>query len=75
MPALIPPTLTAPTPGTALVMEVGLVFSRPGIGPKGGGRHGGIPLSVGPTTTLFAVTTAPGCGCRTPIGCSGTPRS
>ncbi|UOT05690.1 hypothetical protein MPY17_08070 [Rhodococcus opacus] len=22
-------------------------------GPKGGGRHGGIPLSVGPTSTLI----------------------
>lgn len=60
MPALIrptyrytDPTLTPPTPGAALVMEVGLVFSRPGIGPKGGGRHGGIPLSIGPTTTLL----------------------
>ncbi|NHU44968.1 hypothetical protein G9373_19795 [Rhodococcus sp. A14] len=47
------PTLTPPTPGAALVMEVGLVFSRPGIDPKGGGQHGGIPLSVGPTTTRF----------------------
>ncbi|WP_241031908.1 hypothetical protein [Rhodococcus koreensis] len=60
MPALIrptyrytDPTLTPPTPGAGLVVEVGLVFSRPGVGPKGGGRHGGIPLSVGPTTTLF----------------------
>jgi hypothetical protein len=50
MPALIRPTyrytdpaLPPPTPGAALVMEVGLVFSRPGIGPEGGGRHGGIP--------------------------------
>ncbi|WP_241962101.1 DUF6884 domain-containing protein [Rhodococcus opacus] len=60
MPALIRPTyrytdpsLTPPAPGAALVMEVGLVFSRPGIGPKGGGQHGGVPLSVGPTTTLL----------------------
>ncbi|WP_241032096.1 DUF6884 domain-containing protein [Rhodococcus pseudokoreensis] len=47
------PALTPPTPGAALVLEVGLVFSRPGVGPKGGGRHGGIPLAVGPTTTLL----------------------
>ncbi|WP_249354710.1 hypothetical protein [Rhodococcus sp. USK13] len=60
MPALIrptyrytDPTLTPPAPGGALIMEVGLVFSRPGIGPKGGGQHGGVPLSVGPTTTLL----------------------
>ena len=28
-------------------------FQKSGTGPKGGGRHGGIPLSVGPTTTPF----------------------
>ncbi|MGH3801505.1 MAG: DUF6884 domain-containing protein [Pseudonocardiaceae bacterium] len=47
------PTLTPPEPGKDLVFAVGLIFSRPGIGPKGGGQYGGIPLSVGPTTTLF----------------------
>ncbi|MFV9454746.1 DUF6884 domain-containing protein [Rhodococcus sp. NM-2] len=47
------PTLAPPEPGKDLVLEVGLIFSRPGIGPKGGGQYGGIPLSVGPTTTLF----------------------
>lgn len=45
--------LTPPLPGRDLVMEVGLVFSRPGVGPKTGGRHGGIPLSVGSATTSF----------------------
>lgn len=45
--------LTPPVPGADLVMEVGLVFSRPGVGPKIGGRHGGVPLSVGATTTSF----------------------
>ncbi len=45
------PTLTAPTPGAALINDVGLVVSVPGIGPKTGGRHAGIPLAIGPVHT------------------------
>ncbi|MBM4568982.1 hypothetical protein GS489_00295 [Rhodococcus hoagii] len=45
------PTLTAPRPGRRLITEVGLVESRPGIGPKTGGQHVGIPLAVGPRNT------------------------
>ncbi|WP_241665975.1 DUF6884 domain-containing protein [Prescottella subtropica] len=45
------PTLTAPQPGRALITEVGLVESLPGIGPKTGGQHVGIPLAVGPRNT------------------------
>ncbi|PZU04735.1 MAG: hypothetical protein DI630_00455 [Gordonia sp. (in: high G+C Gram-positive bacteria)] len=44
-------TLSPPTPGRDLVMAVGLVSSRPGIGPKGGGQYVGVPLSVGSATT------------------------
>ncbi|SDD46360.1 hypothetical protein SAMN05444580_104338 [Rhodococcus tukisamuensis] len=32
-------------------MQVGLVESRPGIGPKGGGTYTGVPLAVGPKHT------------------------
>lgn len=45
------PTLTAPAPGAALINDVGLVVSVPGIGPKTGGRHAGIPLAIGPVHT------------------------
>lgn len=46
-------TLTPPTPGKDLILAVGLVLSRLGVGPKGGGGYAGIPLSVGSTTTSF----------------------
>lgn len=45
------PTMTAPTPGRALVMAVGFVISPPGIGPKGGGRWAGLPRAIGPVRT------------------------
>lgn len=45
------PTLTPPTPGKELIMAVGLVFSRPDVGPKTGGQYAGVPLSVGSSTT------------------------
>lgn len=34
-----------------MILDVGLVFSRPGVGPSTGGQYGGVPLSVGPETT------------------------
>ncbi|WP_214514939.1 DUF6884 domain-containing protein [Rhodococcus sp. WY5] len=43
--------LTAPAPGVALVKEVGLVVSVPGVGPKTGGRYMGVPVKVGPIHT------------------------
>ena len=42
-----------PTPGRALVMSSGFVSSVSGRGPKDGGRWGGVPVSIGPTTTLL----------------------
>ncbi|MGB3676067.1 MAG: DUF6884 domain-containing protein [Candidatus Nanopelagicales bacterium] len=46
-------TYAPPTPGRALVMSSGFVSSVSGRGPKDGGRWGGVPLSIGPTTTLL----------------------
>lgn len=45
------PTLTPPAPGRDLVMQVGLVESRPGVGPKTGGQYVGIPRTIGPQHT------------------------
>ena len=45
------PTLTAPAPGRDLVMQVGMVESLPGIGPKTGGGYVGIPRAIGPQHT------------------------
>lgn len=45
--------LTPPKPGKELVHTVGLVISRPGVGPKTGGRHLGVPLAIGPLHTRF----------------------
>ncbi|MEE2061566.1 DUF6884 domain-containing protein [Rhodococcus artemisiae] len=47
------PTLTAPTPGRALIEDIGLVESLPGIGPKTGGGHIGVPTAIGPLHTRF----------------------
>lgn len=46
-------TLAPPTPGKDLVLAVGLVFSRLGVGPKTGGGYAGVPISVGSATTSF----------------------
>lgn len=43
--------LVSPNPGADLIMEVGLVESLPGIGPKGGGRYIGVPITIGPKNT------------------------
>ncbi|MDH6284598.1 DUF6884 domain-containing protein [Prescottella agglutinans] len=45
------PTLTAPTPGRDLVIQVGLVESLPGKGPKTGGGYVGVPRAIGPLHT------------------------
>ena len=45
------PNLVPPNPGVDLIMQVGLVESLPGIGPKGGGRYIGVPSKVGPLHT------------------------
>ncbi len=42
------PHLTPPAPGVDLIMQVGLVHSLPGIGPKTGGQYIGIPRVIGP---------------------------
>ncbi|MGV9747871.1 DUF6884 domain-containing protein [Rhodococcus zopfii] len=47
------PTLTAPPPGRALIEEIGLVESVPGVGPATGGGYIGIPISIGPLHTRF----------------------
>jgi len=44
-------TLTAPVPGRALIEEIDLVESLPGIGPKGGGRYIGTVVAIGPKHT------------------------
>ncbi|MCZ4587682.1 hypothetical protein O4328_29010 [Rhodococcus opacus] len=44
-------TLTPPTPGADLILQVGLVQSLPGIGPKTGGQYIGIPRVIGPLHT------------------------
>lgn len=43
--------LKPPLPGVDLIMQVGLVHSRPGIGPATGGQYIGIPRAVGPRHT------------------------
>ncbi|WP_404316420.1 DUF6884 domain-containing protein [Prescottella equi] len=45
------PTLTAPTPGRALIEAVGMVESVAGVGPKTGGGYIGVPLAIGPLHT------------------------
>ena len=45
------PNLVPPNPGFGLIMQVGLVESLPGIGPKGGGRYIGVPRKIGPVHT------------------------
>lgn len=45
------PHLTPPAPGVDLIMQVGLVHSLPGIGPKIGGQYIGIPRVIGPLHT------------------------
>ncbi|WKX02032.1 hypothetical protein Q3O43_29605 (plasmid) [Rhodococcus aetherivorans] len=47
------PTLTPPTPGRALIEDIGLVESLPGTGPKSGGGYIGVPISIGPLHTRF----------------------
>ncbi|CAG7636200.1 hypothetical protein E143388_07770 [Rhodococcus opacus] len=44
-------TLTPPTPGADLILQVGLVQSLAGIGPKTGGQYIGIPRVIGPLDT------------------------
>ncbi|MDF3319852.1 DUF6884 domain-containing protein [Rhodococcus sp. C3V] len=44
-------TLTVPAPGRALIEEIDLVESLPGIGPKGGGRYIGTVVAIGPKHT------------------------
>lgn len=45
--------MTSPEPGRDLVMKVGLVVSRPGVGPRTGGRYMGIPRAIGHLHTRF----------------------
>ncbi|WP_458682678.1 DUF6884 domain-containing protein [Prescottella equi] len=45
------PTLTPPAPGRDLVLDVGLVESLPGVGPKTGGQYVGVPRAIGPQNT------------------------
>lgn len=47
------PTLAPPAPGRALIKDIGLVESLPGIGPKSGGGYIGVPISIGPLHTRF----------------------